>query len=178
MNLEEALRDLATALEAANGARGRDARLRAAREVVVRQCVAPLGMKPTRLGCVGHQAGDPGARTTGAAVVRGAPGPCSRGAWPGAGSVRWRYVRAGGGRIARCTAAVRISVQRIDRAEDARAGAAARHDRRVDAAVGADVSELAGIVRGVASQFCCATGARPSSVNVSHIRAVVRSSAQ
>jgi hypothetical protein len=46
MNLEEALRDLATALEATGAGRGRDARLRAARQVVVRQCVA---VQPTEL---------------------------------------------------------------------------------------------------------------------------------
>jgi hypothetical protein len=46
MKLEEALRDLATALEAAGGARGRDARLRAGRQVIVRQCAAALGMEP------------------------------------------------------------------------------------------------------------------------------------
>jgi hypothetical protein len=49
MNLEEALRDLATALEATGAARGRDARLRAARQVVVGQCVAALAMQPTEL---------------------------------------------------------------------------------------------------------------------------------
>ena len=49
MNLEEALRDLATALEATGAGRGRDARLRAARQVVVRQCVAALAMQPTAL---------------------------------------------------------------------------------------------------------------------------------
>ncbi len=46
MNLDEALRDLATALEAAKGGRGRSVRLRAARQVIVRQCVAVLGMEP------------------------------------------------------------------------------------------------------------------------------------
>ena len=46
MNLDKALRDLAMALEAADGARGRDARLRAARQVIVRQCAAALGIKP------------------------------------------------------------------------------------------------------------------------------------
>ena len=49
MNPEEALRELATALESTDGARGRDARLRAARQVVVRRCVAALGMEPTGL---------------------------------------------------------------------------------------------------------------------------------
>jgi hypothetical protein len=46
MNLEEALRELVTTLGAADGARGRDARLRAARRVIVRQCAAALGMEP------------------------------------------------------------------------------------------------------------------------------------
>jgi hypothetical protein len=47
MNLEVALRELAAALEAADEARGRDARLRAARQVIVGQCAAALGMEPT-----------------------------------------------------------------------------------------------------------------------------------
>ena len=158
MNLDEALRDLATALEAAKGGRGRSVRLRAARQVIVRQCVAVLGMEPigSAVGRLGHQVGNRGVHSTGASVMRGAVGPCSRGAWSGAGSVCWRYVRAGGGRIARCAAALRISVRRIDRREAARAGTAARHDRRVDAAAGAYVSELAGAVCGVASRSCCA----------------------
>ena len=46
MNLAEALRDLAAALAAAEGARGRDARMRAARQVVVDQCVTALGLEP------------------------------------------------------------------------------------------------------------------------------------
>ena len=46
MNPETALRDLATALEAADGARGRNARLQAARQVVVRHCMAALGVEP------------------------------------------------------------------------------------------------------------------------------------
>jgi hypothetical protein len=46
MNLEAALRDLAAAVAAgAEGARGRDARMRAARQVVLDRCVSALGVE-------------------------------------------------------------------------------------------------------------------------------------
>ena len=46
MNLDEALRDFAQALAAGESARGRNARLRAAQEVVVHRCLAALGNEP------------------------------------------------------------------------------------------------------------------------------------
>lgn len=45
-NVEAALRDLATALAAPDRERSRDARIRAARLVLVRHCVALLGIEP------------------------------------------------------------------------------------------------------------------------------------
>ena len=45
MDIAEALSDLAAALAAAEGARGRDARLRAARQVVADRCVTALGLE-------------------------------------------------------------------------------------------------------------------------------------
>ena len=45
MDIAEALRDLGAALAAAEGARGRDARLRAARQVVADRCVTALGLE-------------------------------------------------------------------------------------------------------------------------------------
>jgi hypothetical protein len=47
INLDEALQALAAALNAADGERGRDARMRAAREVLVGCCAAVLGTEPT-----------------------------------------------------------------------------------------------------------------------------------
>ena len=46
MNVDEALRDVADALATADGARGRDAGLRAARQVLVGRCLALLGIEP------------------------------------------------------------------------------------------------------------------------------------
>jgi hypothetical protein len=46
-DLDDALKDLAAALNAADGERGRDARLRAAREVLVDRCAAVLGTEST-----------------------------------------------------------------------------------------------------------------------------------
>ena len=45
MNVDEALRDVDSALAAADGARGRDAGLRAARQVVAGRCLAVLGIE-------------------------------------------------------------------------------------------------------------------------------------
>ncbi len=152
MNLEAALRDLATALEAADGARGRDVRLRAARQVVVRQCMAGLGVEPTGQPSVGSIA-----RLAAEAPSRSVRRACAvllvhaltvPGLVPAAS--RRRHLRTDGRRAARRAATVRISIRRIDRGKDARAATAARRDRRVDAAAGADISELAGTVRGIA----------------------------
>ena len=46
MNVDEALRDVADALAAADGARGRDAGLRAARQMLAGRCIALLGIEP------------------------------------------------------------------------------------------------------------------------------------
>jgi hypothetical protein len=45
MNIEEALRELNEALAKGNGAHGRDARLKAARQIVVKHCLAALAIE-------------------------------------------------------------------------------------------------------------------------------------
>jgi hypothetical protein len=45
-NLEQALRDLADAMAAAGGPRGRDPRVQAIRQALIRGCVAALGIEP------------------------------------------------------------------------------------------------------------------------------------
>jgi hypothetical protein len=46
MNVDVALREVADALAAGEGVRGRDAGLRAARQVLVGRCIAGLGIEP------------------------------------------------------------------------------------------------------------------------------------